>query len=217
MGIPVVYRKDAEAAVKSYDFIDAFENLGYVTYYGIAFSGAYILNRQAIASDIPKRSFTGLTSNAPVVLYDKSWDLDFNVPGSIAAAPLFSSLTIEDTQASNATMVFREDLIAYKVDAAGTSTKLASISGNHIAIGANATESHVMVTKLALPKTKIKKGEKLRVQTIALGFVGAGGTECQGQVWQDGAARGSTSYNDTDLAVKNATNLKVQIPFNLDL
>lgn len=219
MGVPVVYRKTTEGSITTYDFVDAVEGLGYSKFYGIyQASGSAILNRNSAPSQTPSYAWSDATTTL-TKQHEVDWDLAFAVPAIVGNGTLIVSCYL-DAANHNQEATGRMDVLLYKVDASAVETLLAQASGSTISWSANTNGSHSAATKVTLPISKIKAGEKLRVTTQFWTKVN-GGSACTWRLWNDGLQRGTTLYDEfdgtTDLGFKNETDLIVTIPFKIDL
>lgn len=222
MAVPIVYRKAADTNIQSYDYSDAASGLGYRVYYGVNSSSYSILLKEATDSQVPKSQAT-FSSETYALISNKSWDLDFNTSQIIAGAPLYAAVTLDLSGAlGNGNCDLRLDLVTYQVDSSNNATLLAQSSGARVLISVAASAR--LVAKVTMPRATIKRGEKLRVVTSVLGKQQSAGGGSTFDVWHDGTARG-TSANDqvnpdsavADLNYKNSTDLKVIVPFKLDI
>jgi len=224
-GLPEVFRKTGEPSLISYDFVDYFAGLGYISFYAFYDGTNKKLNNNRIASSTPRITFN--TDGAAYVLVSNiDWDLDFNIPQILGKGSIYVSTSMDAIPTTTTEMQARVDAFVYSVDAALTPTLLAQASGAVVEWGQNKAGSNRTLTKIDIPSnTKLKAGEKLRVNTqIFTKKTSAIGDAYITHLWTDGEARGTTIYNQIDpatttldLGYKNATDLIVTVPFKLDI
>jgi hypothetical protein len=226
MSLPIVYRKSTENSIASYDFIDTIEGLGYIKFYGTVLSGANVLLRNQIPSSPIKTQFNLGTGTAWTAYASKNWDLSFNLPAIVGNGPVFSVCGFDSYFAASdgRESHFEMEVVISKVSG-GATTTLCTASGAVVCQGGGIQTSHRLGNQVTLPRTKLKAGDILRINTKICGknVDIAGGTRtCH--MWHDGAARNTTLYDqvnpdniDADLDFKNATDFHVLIPFKLDL
>lgn len=227
MAVPIVYRKNQEASIATYDYTDAIQGLGYINYYGVnattqesnGASFAYI-SKSAIQSQTPYRVFT-ITGGSMAEMLNADWDLSFNIPDVVGGGNLSVTGTLEEENASvGGAKRARVDLEVYKVDASNTETLLAQSSGATILWDANTPSARYFNAKVALPITKIKAGEKLRITTYVYGFVATSSDTFK--LYCDGANSGTTLRNiywsnSLDAGFKGQTKLVFSVPHRIDL
>lgn len=215
----------APGPLVNYDFTDFLSQISTITFYGSYSASEFAaLSRNQVASQTPIIS-TAIDDTTFTNIADLDLDVDINASVIVAGSSLFVSATIEDTSASNTTMECRLAVNVYHVNGVGTETSIGSdLTPTAQGIGANATKSVRLTTKITLTEKKFIPGEKLRVNIIPQARRTAAGSSATWRLWIDGANRGNSVNNQvdptstaSDLGYKNSTNVVVEVPFKIRL
>ena len=158
--LPLNFPIPSEGAIASYDFLDIATGLGFVRYLGLVgqegLTKTYTLSPESLHSRITytDRSGAGTTT----ISFDTSV---FNLPRTAKGTAIFSCARFFTT-----TEPKRLTVTVQKVDAQSNVTSISSgISSDHDDGALNVTVGAKMIMlKIPLTQTQIKKGEKIRIK-----------------------------------------------------
>lgn len=215
MGYKRKYTKSSEGAIASYDFTELVSGLGYERYYAVASdqealgTQTYMLtNNSSIYTDASSISTSQTSQAAKTLNFDSS---AFRIP-RIVDGTAFVNFAFVNNDADVTNVTFSAQL--FKVHSDGTTTtalssaKVVDYDSNTppgTALGANVKNNALLF--LALTRTKITIGEKIRLQII----IDLKDTGDNVTVYHDPLGRDFLS--DTNYS----TQMKVDIPFEIEL
>ena len=201
MVVPRVYRSSGEGALANYDWNDIANGLGYVVFYGYKTAdGTYLLSNNQVYSD--KIGETDLFAGVNPAIGHTFETSIFNLPKILEGTAIINvpfGTDTRDTFCSGA--IFHWD---------GTSNiKLGSGGDPNSDITAN--ERSVQNIPIDLPKTLIKKGDKIKVKI---------------DVWNKNPSGNDVTYLGHDPKNRTyviagddmtTTDLQVHLPFKIDI
>lgn len=199
MVVPIVYRKQGEGTIATYDWYDFGSSLGYKRFYAGANDDAggakYYLITQQIASDYTKCVITASGGGGT----EANFDVMFNRPTTIKGDALVN-YTARTAGGGGVTV----QVIIYHVTSGGVETQL----GTATHAGVAAATQYRQCLKIALTQKSFKAGESLRLCVIAVG----GATD---YIDIDPAAR--RTFVETGTGANIYSDFFVDIPFKIDL
>lgn len=205
--IPNHFTSASEGAIASYDWTDFVAKAGYKSYFPCqaTLSGSTLnyLTPTAMDSRAPYTQYTAAAALA--LLGELNFDLTFNNPAIIAAAPALINFIFSISQDGS---TFHEITI-YHVSAAAVETSLGTAM-TPMRTATGGTQSFRESVSITLTEKKFKAGEKLRV---SISTYGLGNLE-QTTLWHDPSTR-STATDDYGLT--SGTDFEVQVPFRIDI
>ena len=211
MGIPIKYRRGAEEAIATYDFVDIASGTGYIRFYGANISGSQVSNQ--ILSNIAFYSHPTGTSGAEAgAVYAKKVDLDFDVTFNkqmVLKGDAIINLPWTLSNSSTDTVQGFVHTYIKKWDGT-TETNLGNISGAILNVGSSATDGRLEAFKINIPQTIFKKNQTLRLTTEGWAKSGGAGTATI-KIWHDPQNR-TTSVSEVPSSI-----LDVQIPTRINL
>ena len=165
--LPIVYRSGSGNAIVNYDFLDIATGRGILNLFGgdISIGGTktYVLTPNAFYS---QDGTTQIGASAGTL--DFSFDMELGKPLTIEGDCLINApFRIQNSAGETITATF----LIKKVDAGGTASVLISGACSQVANTAAGGQVNQLVTRLAIPRTTIKKDETLRVQISGAGAV----------------------------------------------
>lgn len=228
MGIPVVYRRSAEASIQSFDWTDIASGQGYVTFYGASDESAYFLTPNVCYSQKVYTDNGGSSATVDTKQLDIDFDILFNVPqtiygNAIVNVPIMSI----NTDAGGTSDQFMYPWVAIRKWDGTTETTIASISGSVVELDeltqyndtyTTGQTMHCVTVNIATP-TRIKKGETLRVTVEVHQWAGRSSRCLLGHDPQNRSVEQTETTADLDTVGFNGkpTVLSCQIPFKVDL
>jgi hypothetical protein len=222
MALPNYYISSGEQAIATYDFLDLAARVGYKTFYGAIASGAttvsYVLTANTMDSYPPLFSgaITGTASQ-----WNTEKDLDFDVTFSnpqIIQGDLIINST-SDMAGSAGGTANKSQIIytAYHVNTSGTETTLGTVTTNANSVPGIGWISQRDLVKIPIAQTKFKNGEKLRVNLLLQTYYETAISTKQWALYFDPSNRGDSIGYDRYYNAKQNTDLKILIPFKIDL
>ena len=224
MGLPRNYLKSAENAIASYDYYDLAEKTGKQLFYGAAqaISGQtlYVLTQNQIYSSPAKIEITTLSTSGAGYYKDIDLDFDltaFNAPQAIRGTAIINFQT--DLNAvgtdSECAFYFKTKLRKWN-PTTSTETEIAEAITPNIG-GASGSEALNSIP-IVIPKTSFKRGEILRLTMEGWANEIIPGNHYRISLGTDPMNRdGTYIIPSTDTNPITTTQLKIWVPFNLDL
>jgi len=207
--IPQNFPIAGETSVTSYDFVNSILNLGYVVFYPLITddsSGAgYSLTTEVLESSYNNRKIASTTQNVYVT---QQFDITFNSPATIAGAVAQIAYTLTNDVA-NATGNAKFDFFHVR---SAAETSIGTVTGASTVI-TNVADAHRLSTKATLTEKHFAVGDILRIKVGVVNSANANGME----IWVDPASLSVPNEADTSDTPAIPTNLKIQVPFKLNL
>ena len=217
MGVPIVYRKSAEQALASYDFIDIASGTGSVIYYLGTGSSTNKIIKPILASETfyshNIMSGASWTPGTDVKAVDIDWDIQFNLPQVIRGSAIFNIPLAHFTDATDTTIF---SVVKVRKWDGINETTLATITGTNFIATNNGVSTTLQTLAGDIPLTAFKRGEFLRITTEVYGTTISGTTQ-ESYVGCDPNGRISgandvRAFASGDISVGTAI-----IPFRIDL
>lgn len=207
MPVPIHYRRSAEGAIASYDYVDLAEGTGIVTVYGFGSDASGAIT-QALDRNIIEPGTEQLLSG----WYPKRSKIDaeqffslsaFNLPKTVKGNCYITFTWV--TFVNSGTVVRQIRVKVYK----NTTLLATEETTTH---STAATKTYTTNLKIPISLTHFKKGDVFKVSFIG---IGSGDGNCY--LMHDPENRDFTEAAPNITAATNPTALKVYIPFRIDL
>lgn len=194
--IPVLPPKNAV-----FDFFDLALGVGYKKFFAVHDGEKTNIATTEIRSQkiLEQQATANTTLNLPVQ-YDLDWDLEVS-QSILISGDLIVNVPVESITALNG---FRLDVIVYSVNGAGTETEIASKTGSAIDLDQTVSSSTVLTTKVNIPFTVFKAGQKLRINTRIF-HRSINGSNRTSRIWFSGDPGATTESNQNNPVANNST------------
>ena len=176
MPIPTVYRKEAEAALASYDYVDIASGTGFVTFYGgrVSVSGAnvsggFVLRGDKFYSDLITTYRAGNAANQAFTnIHELDFDIDFKRPMTVHGLLLASVPYGLKTASAAKQYEAKIQVLVRKWDGT-TETEIANNYGDVLQVITAIEWLKMGAIDVNVPKTHFKAEETLRITVIYWG------------------------------------------------
>jgi hypothetical protein len=210
MAIPTIFKQLGGEAIASYDWKDLTSNVGYKKYYGCLMEDSAsvkkILTPQVMDSNPTQQTSGGIPTTS---VWTKGLDLDFDISFDTPAVVRGVFLSNLDfyIQASSTTINAYVKIYIYKVDAALAETQIGTVQTATRSLVSTAMGTFREGVLCDLTRTKISRGEKIRI-TVEVWGQNTGGNSGTVGIYVDPSLTLTSSYK---------TDLIFNIPFKIDL
>ena len=213
MGVPIIYRKQGESSIASYDYTDIASGPGYITLYGADdyLSGGLLVDNPVYSDKIVTYCVPTSTTNYPKEI-DKNFDVTFNKNIVIKGKAMvnFSMQVSAGTSASGYPMTKISKI------SEGVETILASSLSGALITYTHASTSwdrpKMYLFGLELPQVTFAKGDKLRVNVQA--YAKYSGASPYVAIAHDPKSRTDSTFFT---ATGDVSQMSIQLPVKIDL
>jgi hypothetical protein len=216
VGLPINFAIPNEQSIASYSWTDIADGTGYIDFEGFkeakSASSSYVLSTNAISTTAIASGDSGSGATTTLTFYCSA----FNTPRTVGGTAIFYALM--STRALDAIGAGGSQYLVvkfYKLSGV-TSTQIGSTATSETnTVARNTWTVKPVVMNITLPDTNFKVGDQLYVEVINTSGFATGGANFA-NVYHDPLNR-VASYSGTDDADSNFTQLKISVPFRIDL
>lgn len=213
MGVGQVYRKTTENITANYDFFDLASKTGYKRFYAIV-NGS---SENLVTTTIDGNSWriTTATGGTPIQTYN--FDLSFKAPTIIKGSAMVAATVEAYGGTSGATTSANVKVTIKKVNKSNVVSTISSQqTSDSVSVSGTTTASRRVGLTFTIPRTHFAINEKLRLEVEFHGSSGSGTGLQAMRLYFDPANRGTIS-NETYTGASPATNLLIDVPFEVDI